>query len=167
MKQDNGLAVSVPDGPLAAASTASVGPALRALRQAKGLSLDEVSTRLKFSVRQISALEEERWADLPSGISLRGLVRNYARLLGADPQALIAALEPYVSAGSAARLAGSMRTTQRPDPVEADDGGGSVLPRILLILLVLALAVGVALWQGWLPEQWLSSFDFNRPASGG
>ena len=60
----------------------------------KGWSVDEVSSRIKFSARQIEALENEQWADLPSGVSLRGLIRNYARLLGADSQAIVESLDP-------------------------------------------------------------------------
>ncbi|MEI2416120.1 helix-turn-helix domain-containing protein [Orrella sp. JC864] len=167
MKQDDGLSVSAQDSPLAAAATASVGPALRALRQAKGLSLDEVSSRLKFSARQIEALEQERWQDLPGGISLRGLVRNYARLLGADPQALIAAIEPHVARSSQARLAGSIGDTGHPAPADTRGGPGSGF-WLVLGLLVAAGLVAVAFWQGWLPTGWLSSFDwFTRPSSGG
>ena len=77
-----------------AAGTGKIGSALRALRESKGWSVDEVSSRIKFSARQIEALENEQWADLPSGVSLRGLIRNYARLLGADSQAIVESLDP-------------------------------------------------------------------------
>ena len=76
-----------------AAGTGKIGSALRALRESKGWSVDEVSSRIKFSARQIEALENEQWADLPS-LSLRGLIRNYARLLGADSQAIVESLDP-------------------------------------------------------------------------
>ncbi|SOE49252.1 FIG021952: putative membrane protein [plant metagenome] len=148
------------------AASASVGPALRALRQAKGLSLEEVSRRLKFSARQISALEEERWKDLPSGVSLRGLVRNYSRLLGADPDALTAALEPYLG-GTAAGLARSINHVHTATPAEERQGSGSGLWLGLIVLLLLA-GLGYAFWQGWLPTQWLSSFGLGTtPAAGG
>ena len=89
MTQDFASAVS--ETPASAAG--NVGSALRTLRQSKGWSLDEVSSRIKFSTKQIEALENEAWADLPKGVSLRGLVRNYARLLGADSQAIVDSLD--------------------------------------------------------------------------
>lgn len=157
---------AVPAAASSVAASASVGPALRALRQAKGLSLEEVSSRLKFSTRQISALEEERWKDLPSGVSLRGLVRNYSRLLGADPDALTAALEPYLG-GSAAGLARSINHVHTAAPAEERQGSGSGLWLGLIVLLLLA-GLGYALWQGWLPTQWLSFFGLGAtPATGG
>src|SRR5690606_6602321 len=70
----------------------SVGASLRALREARRWSLADVSARLKFSVKQIDALESDRWNELPQGPSTRGLVRNYARLLDVDPDTLMNAM---------------------------------------------------------------------------
>ncbi|MET0185381.1 MAG: helix-turn-helix transcriptional regulator, partial [Achromobacter sp.] len=50
----------------------TLGGSLRALRQTRGWSLEEVSSRIKFAPRQIDALENERWDELPTGVSLRG-----------------------------------------------------------------------------------------------
>lgn len=52
-----------------------IGPTLRHLREAQRLTPAEVSMRLKFSQRQLDALENERWDALPHGMSLRGLSR--------------------------------------------------------------------------------------------
>ena len=76
-----------------AAGTGKIGSALRALRESKGWSVDEVSSRIKFSARQIEA--RKRAMGRPAlGVSLRGLIRNYARLLGADSQAIVESLDP-------------------------------------------------------------------------
>ena len=88
----------------AASGSGNVGSALRTLRQSKGWSLDEVSSRIKFSTKQIEALENEQWADLPTGVSLRGLIRNYARLLGADAQAIVDSLDPKARATGPVKL---------------------------------------------------------------
>jgi len=85
------------------ADVRAVGLSLTRLREARGWTLAEVSVRLKFSERQLAALEAERWADLPHGLPLRGLVRNYARLLELDPEALLTALEPQLDARQAGR----------------------------------------------------------------
>src|SRR3546814_18948457 len=45
-----------------------VGATIQKLREAKRLSLAEASGRLKFSVRQLQALEDERWDRLPTGV---------------------------------------------------------------------------------------------------
>jgi cytoskeletal protein RodZ len=132
-----------------------VGGALRALRVSKGWSLDEVAGRIKFAPRQIEALEEERWSDLPTGISLRGLIRSYARLLGADPEAIIASLEPHMRAPAPARLAqGSLHPPRGAMPAE-EERSSSSWGWLIVILLVLAAAVAYGFWQGWLPTHWM------------
>ena len=139
-------------------SQVSVGGALRVLRQAKGWSLDEVSSRIKFSPRQIEALENEQWADLPSGISLRGLVRNYARLVGADEQALIRALDPDARATAPSRLVdGPLHDTGIPAGGE-DERASVPWGWIVAILVVLLAAVAYAFWQGWLPQSWIPAW---------
>jgi len=75
----------------------SAGTALREARMHQGLSVDEVSNRVKFAPRQIEALEADDFAHLPETAFLRGFVRSYARLLQIDPSPLLAAL-PQASA---------------------------------------------------------------------
>lgn len=70
-------------------NTASAGQSFATLRESQGLSLAAISERLKFNVRQLQALEDQRWKDLPRGAALRGLIRSYARLLNTDPQPLL------------------------------------------------------------------------------
>ncbi|ANN78651.1 helix-turn-helix domain-containing protein [Bordetella flabilis] len=137
------------------ASERGVGGALRALRVSKGWSLDEVAGRIKFAPRQIEALEDERWSDLPTGISLRGLIRSYARLLGADPEAIIASLEPHMRAAAPARLTqGSLHAPRGAMPTE-EERSSSSWGWLIVILLVLAAAVAYGFWQGWLPTHWM------------
>lgn len=158
MTQDFASAVSEP--PSSAAG--SVGAALRSLRQSKGWSLDEVSSRIKFSTKQIEALENEAWADLPTGVSLRGLVRNYARLLGADSQAIVDSLDPKARVTGPVKLSpGALHSAHSIPQSSADDDRSSSTSWGWLIAIVLVLAAGVAyaFWQGWLPQQWLP-FDW-------
>lgn len=162
MTQDFASAVS--ETPASAAS--NVGSALRALRQSKGWSLDEVSSRIKFSTKQIEALENEAWADLPTGVSLRGLVRNYARLLGADSQAIVDSLDPKARVTGPVKLSpGALHSAHSIPQSSADDDRSSSTSWGWLIAIVLVLAAGVAyaFWQGWLPQQWLPFDWLQKP----
>ncbi|MFD4839867.1 helix-turn-helix domain-containing protein [Achromobacter sp. NPDC058515] len=162
MTQDFASAVS----DTSAGAAASVGSALRALRQSKGWSLDEVSSRIKFSTKQIEALEDERWADLPTGVSLRGLVRNYARLLGADSQSIVDSLDPKARVTGPVKLSpGALHSAHSIPQSSADDERSSSTSWGWLIAIVLVLAAGVAyaFWQGWLPQQWLPSDWLPKP----
>ena len=78
------------------------GARLRAAREAAGLSVEAVGARLRLSERQVAALEADDHAALPPGPFVRGFVRNYARLLGLDPQAFEA---PEVGADPAIPVA--------------------------------------------------------------
>lgn len=70
------------------------GGVLRAAREAYGYSLLEVSQVLKFSVRQLEALENDDYSTLQGSTFIRGFVRSYARYLRLDELPLLAALEP-------------------------------------------------------------------------
>ncbi len=72
-------------------SLSSVGALLREAREARGLSVEEIAQRVKFSVRQVEALERDDIAHLPQGTFLRGFIRSYARVLGLDEEKLLQA----------------------------------------------------------------------------
>lgn len=59
-----------------------LGVALRAEREARGLSPDEVADRLKISARHVRALEEADEASLPHPAYAKGFFRAYAGLMG-------------------------------------------------------------------------------------
>ena len=77
---------------LAAAGAATAGAMLAAARARAGLSIDAVAQQLKLGVRQVQAIEEDNFAALPGRTFVRGFVRNYARLLKLDGDAVLAAL---------------------------------------------------------------------------
>jgi cytoskeleton protein RodZ len=70
----------------------SVGKQLRQAREARGLAVGDIAQALKLGPRQVEALERDEWTDLPGTTFIRGFVRNYARLVGVDPQPLMAHL---------------------------------------------------------------------------
>src|SRR3546814_16047333 len=58
------------------------GQRLRAAREAAGLSVAEVSSRLTTPSRFIEALEAEEWDRIGAPVFVRGQLRRYSRLLG-------------------------------------------------------------------------------------
>jgi len=61
------------------------GERLRRLRKAKGLSLEQVHQITKIHVRVINALEEDKIDEI-SPVYVKGLLKIYCNLLGADPK---------------------------------------------------------------------------------
>ena len=64
-------------------AAASAGARLRDARMAAGLSIDAVAQQLKLAPRQVQALEDDDFAQLPGRTFVRGFMRNYARLVAA------------------------------------------------------------------------------------
>ncbi len=66
----------------------TVSSMLVSARQRAGLSVADMAAKLKLGMRQVEALEAGRYHELPGELFVRGFVRNYARLVGADEQML-------------------------------------------------------------------------------
>ena len=109
-----GLAADATAG-IAAAGAATAGAMLAAARARAGLSIDAVAQQLKLGVRQVQAIEEDNFAALPGRTFVRGFVRNYARLLKLDGDAVLAALP-----GSSARRRSRRRRCTKPRPRSAN-----------------------------------------------
>lgn len=73
----------------------SVGQAFSSAREQAGLSLEQVAASLRLSVRQVQALESDDAAALPSPTFVRGFIRNYAKLLNLDVDALLEIYRVY------------------------------------------------------------------------
>jgi cytoskeleton protein RodZ len=72
---------------------ASIGQVLRDAREAQGVALEDAAARLRLMHRQIEAMETDDFESLGQPVFARGFVRNYARLLGLAPDALLARME--------------------------------------------------------------------------
>jgi cytoskeleton protein RodZ len=66
-----------------------LGEVLSSARNAKKLSLKDVSNNLRLSIGQIEALESNDFLVLPQPMITRGFIRNYARLLEVDAEPLL------------------------------------------------------------------------------
>lgn len=66
-----------------------LGPEVRRLREAKGVTLDQVAAATKVGVRHLEALERGDFGALPSDVFVRGFIRAYADFLGAASEPLL------------------------------------------------------------------------------
>jgi cytoskeleton protein RodZ len=73
-------------------SLAAVGARLAQLREAKGWSVEDVSARLKVSPIKLRGLEAGDLSQLPDTTFALGVVRSYAKMVGADPAPMTQAL---------------------------------------------------------------------------
>lgn len=82
----------------AGTSGTSPGARLRAAREARGLSIEDVAERLRLSAALVLAMEQDRFALLGPPVFARGHLRNYAILVGAPEQEIMAGCEVDVVA---------------------------------------------------------------------
>jgi cytoskeleton protein RodZ len=120
----------------------SVGQVLRDAREAQGITLEEAAARLRLMHRQIAAMESDDFESLGQPVFARGFVRNYARLLGLAPEALLARME-----GAPAEPA----AVSHPEPAMPRSWLAS--PWLILFLLGLLVVVAVPVALYW----WLNS----------
>jgi len=120
--------------------TEAVGAELRSAREALGLTVSEVAHQLKLAPRQVEALEAGRFDALPGGTFVRGMLRNYARLVKLTPEPLLEHLSGRFEAPDANRLAARY---SQPVPF-SDSARRSTFVYLGLSLAVLTLGGGVA-----------------------
>lgn len=73
-----------------------IGDALRDARQAQDRSLQDAAQSLRVRVDYVQALEDEEFSVFGADTYARGHLRNYASLLGLDPQPLVDTYDRYV-----------------------------------------------------------------------
>lgn len=65
------------------------GPNLRRLRLQRGLTLEQIAQQTKVNVALWDGLEQNDLSRWPSGLFARSHVREYAEIVGADPDATV------------------------------------------------------------------------------
>lgn len=128
----------------AAQAGGGVGAELKRAREALGLSVADIAQQLKFAPRQIEALEDERYQDLPAGTFARGMLRAYARLLKLDAEALVGRVALRVAAPDNTAAVASVH---RAIPI-TDGARRSNLTYVALSVALLVVIAAVAIeWQ--------------------
>ena len=123
----------------------SPGRSLREAREARGLSIADVTQAIKFSPRQIEVLERDDFDKLPGNTFIRGIIRSYAKLLRIDEEPLLAMLVQQKLAAESEIHAPQDTGAELPLPGEFK----SRLPLLALLVALAAVAVAAASYFGW------------------
>lgn len=132
------------DSPDVADAPAGVGEELAKARAALGLSVADIARQLKLGARQIEAMEQDRFEDLPSGTFARGMVRSYARLLKLDAEALVGRMAPRVAVPDNAEAVASVR---RLIPITDNARRTNLVYAASSLAILGVIAVVVFQWQ--------------------
>ncbi len=133
------------------------GERLKREREKRKITLDDVAKATKIGTRLLSAIEEEKFDQLPGGIFNKGFVRSYARHLGLNEDETLAG---YTEAYRASH------PEESTTPVDQEAEGRKILeqralrvqqerPRLERIpwgkaaVALLLLAFGVAVWGSY------------------
>lgn len=146
------------------------GALLRRTREGHELSIEDVAQAIKLHPRQIRAIEDERFEALGGSTFVRGFVRNYARLLELDADAVLALVERQSSLPQA-----ELREIRNANATMPREGRGKPFAWLGAVapLVIVALGAG-AYYLGWLninllrPAGWSeTAVQTPAPANGG
>ncbi len=138
---------------------ANFGEELRLAREARGISLREISEQTRISMRYLEAIENNDYKRLPGGIFNRSFIKAYAKFIGYDEQA---ALEGYARTAREQGDAGDdVTTTPYQSRVYTDANSRSPIVTLLLTILILSvLSLGV-----WGAKHWYERREAARNES--
>ncbi|WP_310449199.1 helix-turn-helix domain-containing protein [Sulfuritalea sp.] len=117
------------------------GFVLRRARESRGQSIADVVQVIRFSARQIEALERDDYASLPGSTAVRGLVRNYAKFLKLDAAPLLAQLDPAVPVPEA-----DVRPPTNMGEAEHSNFIEQIPPKLIAVGVLLVVLVLAAYW---------------------
>lgn len=142
---------------------APAGPALRAAREAKGTSIEEVAAFLKVSETIVRNIEEERFDVLPPRVFTRAFIRRYAELMALDPDATLWDYDQRTMAEPTEVVETPLSAPGRQKWTDSITLVGAALMRELrmpgrqswvfggTVVLIMALS-GLFLWLNWPPD---------------
>ncbi len=119
---------------------ATCGHQLRVARERRNINVQQVAHDLRLTVNTVKALENDDYTQLPSTVFVTGYIKSYARLLGIDPQPLIANY----------RAAQHQPAAESAQPIKRNNQPGDKTVRLALVVLALVVTVAIALL--WNPD---------------
>lgn len=139
-------------------SNSLIGMSLREAREAQKMTIEDVSTQLRLSDKQIAALEEDNFDVFGSAMLTRGFIKNYAKLLKLDPEPLLEAHRHIAPQDQAQSIA------YKADGLVASESMSHKKSKILILVgaLVFCLLAWV-IYQKVLTPQKTSPSDTVQP----
>lgn len=122
-------------------SRSRCGGALRLAREAQGLSIQDVASKLRLSAKQIEAIEADQFAKLPEPTIVRGFIRNYAKLLKMNAEPLLDAYIVIVPSNTQHEL-----TVKPTTNMQVTSGDKPKLSSYIWAGLAILLALGIWLF---------------------
>lgn len=120
----------------------AIGDRLRAAREAKKLSLDDVAAQTRIPIRHLKHIENEEWDALPAPTYTVGFARSYANAVGLNGNEIGAELREQIGAARPA--------FEAPQSYYEPADPARVPPKSLALIagaIALVLVVGYVIWR--------------------
>jgi cytoskeletal protein RodZ len=137
------------DEELSAAHEPTVGERLRAAREGKGLSLEDIAAQTRIPQRHLEAIETAQWDRLPAPTYTVGFAKSYASAVGLDRSEVGDQLRE--------EMGGQRFASTSPEVFEAADPART-MPKWLVIAAVVAVLV-VVVGMTWFNNRSLEEPD--------
>jgi cytoskeleton protein RodZ len=135
----------------------SFGQKLKAEREKRSITLDQISLTTKIGTRMLQALEDDKFSQLPGGIFNKGFVRAYARCVGIDEDQAVSDYLEAAGESAPPSTEAETETSTRTSPhksslsrvptLDAEPSSGSrELPWGLFAALLLVIALALSVW---------------------
>jgi len=126
----------------------SLGEKLRLAREARGITLSEVSAQTRIATRYLEAIEENNYKPLPGGVFNKGFIKAYAKYVGVDEQE---ALNDYAQLLATQTASDDEGDRYRRPMVLTDDRNRSSASSLIFAAIILVLMTGgiLLLVQWW------------------
>lgn len=123
------------------AGTNAPGARLGQAREDLRLTREEVAARLHLATRQIQAIDEDNYAELPGATYVRGYLKSYALLVGLAPEPLLEAYARRIAKSATpdfSAIAPQKEITSQHHQVRF----------VTYVVVVIVIGLAVAWWQG-------------------
>lgn len=142
--------------PQSLALDVTLGTLLKAAREKRGLSIQDAAVKLHLRPRIVEDIEEDNFTNIASSTYVRGYVKNYARMVGADAALIEACLVQQVPVVTEP----AMQSFSRKTTYQARDTRLTWLSIFIVIVLLGSLVV----W--WMQKTTLlSTLDVSQPTA--
>lgn len=127
----------------------SVAAQLKQAREAAGLTVKDIAAKTRVPIRHLHNLEDENFGELPSLTYVLGFVRNYARALDLDANALVAQLREDLAYEGELHLRQTDSAMQAADPTRIPPKAFAWSALGILAAILLAYGVYKAIDTGF------------------
>jgi cytoskeletal protein RodZ len=115
----------------------SVGQYLRRHREAKRMSMEEISRATRVPIASVDRIEADQFDELPGEVFVRGFLKSYAKAIGLEPDDVLA----RYTASRRVVWVTPLPIASPTKPARSRRFGVAIAFVLLLILFTLALSI--------------------------